>query len=160
MSINVCSCETTEIRRRTKRGGVVVYVRQCLQCGAQVGSEISKAHPDIVRLATCEPFDDDLVARVHLTRQAVVEERQRQQVEADDAWWDTYNAYLRTAAWAERRAKVLKRDNYLCQACLSARATEAHHLTYKHVGREPLFELVAVCATCHHEWIHAKERAE
>ena len=156
----MCTCDQAEIRRRTKSNGAIVYVKQCLVCGAQVGTEISKTNPEITRLATCDPFDNDLVARVSLARQAVVEERQRQQNEADDAWWDNYNAYLRTAAWAERRAKVLKRDKYLCQACLSAQATEAHHLTYKHVGREPLFELVAVCHTCHHEWIHAKERKE
>jgi len=48
--------------------------------------------------------------------------------------------------------KVISRDKRLCQAQLPgcvATATQAHHLTYKHLGHEPLFELIAVCWRCH-----------
>lgn len=44
---------------------------------------------------------------------------------------------------------MLTRDNYLCQGCRVRRATQVHHLTYDHVGNEFLFELVAICETCH-----------
>jgi 5-methylcytosine-specific restriction endonuclease McrA len=43
----------------------------------------------------------------------------------------------------------LERDGHVCQACLSRKATQAHHLSYEFVGHEPLFELVAVCDKCH-----------
>jgi hypothetical protein len=68
-----------------------------------------------------------------------------------EAWWREYDAYLRTDAWHERRAKVLERDEYVCQACLVRRAVQVHHTTYRHMFAEPLFDLVAVCVACHEE---------
>lgn len=64
-----------------------------------------------------------------------------------------YDAYLASAAWQERREKVLLRDGYRCQACGERDATQVHHLTYARVFSEPLFDLVAVCAECH-EGLH------
>jgi hypothetical protein len=29
------------------------------------------------------------------------------------------------------------------------RASQVHHLTYKHLRNEPLFELISVCVPCH-----------
>jgi 5-methylcytosine-specific restriction endonuclease McrA len=69
--------------------------------------------------------------------------------QAKDVFFEKYNNYLKTTEWQERRKEVLIRDNYLCQACLKARATQVHHLSYDHWGQEPLFELVAICNECH-----------
>jgi 5-methylcytosine-specific restriction endonuclease McrA len=60
-----------------------------------------------------------------------------------------HNQYLKSARWKQKREDVLKRDNYLCQACLKAKATEVHHLSYSHWQDEPLFELVSICHECH-----------
>jgi hypothetical protein len=43
----------------------------------------------------------------------------------------------------------LERDNYLCQACLTNRAEQIHHLTYNNIYDEPLYELLSVCKRCH-----------
>lgn len=59
------------------------------------------------------------------------------------------NQYYNTDKWKLKREKVLKRDNFLCQACLNKKAIQVHHLTYKHVFDEPLFELVSICIACH-----------
>lgn len=72
-----------------------------------------------------------------------------------ESWWDMYNAYLLTEEWQRRRQAVLIRDHHLCQACLQRRAQHVHHLTYTHVTREPLFQLIAVCKDCH-DSIHNK----
>jgi 5-methylcytosine-specific restriction endonuclease McrA len=32
-----------------------------------------------------------------------------------------------------------------------SRATQVHHLTYRHLGNEPLFELMAICRDCHEQ---------
>lgn len=72
-------------------------------------------------------------------------ERARQ----DREWWASYNAYLRTPEWANRRRLVFKRAGNVCEACLSRPASEVHHTTYEHVGNEPLWELRAVCHACH-----------
>lgn len=60
-----------------------------------------------------------------------------------------YAQYLESPEWKEKRKLVLKRDRNICQSCLVDDATEVHHLTYKHVFNEPLFDLVAVCKPCH-----------
>ncbi len=59
--------------------------------------------------------------------------------------------YIKSPEWKIKRKLVLERDNYKCLSCLSANATEVHHLSYKHLGNEPLFELVSICRRCHQE---------
>jgi hypothetical protein len=77
--------------------------------------------------------------RLHLATQAI----------AKQEWWDRYNEYLESPEWQERRAAVLARAKYVCEACGIERATEVHHPTYAHVFNEPLFELRAICHDCH-----------
>jgi hypothetical protein len=64
-------------------------------------------------------------------------------------WWAWYSAYLKTPEWGAKRSAVIERANGLCEGCRQAPAVIAHHLTYAHAGNELLFELVAVCDTCH-----------
>ena len=68
---------------------------------------------------------------------------------ADEGFWPRYADYLRSHAWKEKRGKVLRRDGYVCQACLNNEAHQVHHLNYKHWGNEPLFDLISVCKPCH-----------
>ena len=70
-------------------------------------------------------------------------------------WWDRYDRYMQTPEWKERRQLVLKRANYVCEGCGKAKATEVHHLTYERLGKEMLFDLVAVCDECHRK-IHPR----
>lgn len=60
-----------------------------------------------------------------------------------------YKSYMRSDKWKLKRLQVFKRDNCLCQSCLSSPATQVHHLTYVHFADEPLFDLVSVCTPCH-----------
>jgi 5-methylcytosine-specific restriction endonuclease McrA len=65
---------------------------------------------------------------------------------------ERYAIYLESPVWREKRVQVLKRDIGQCQAqlhgCLTL-AQEVHHLRYRNVGCEPLYELVALCWVCH-----------
>ena len=66
--------------------------------------------------------------------------------------WSTADKklYLKSPQWQTRRKAVLKRDNYICQQCsLSGIPLDVHHLTYAHLGEEPLEDLVSVCRVCH-----------
>ena len=60
-----------------------------------------------------------------------------------------YNVYLQSDVWKRKRQRVLERANYLCESCMEEPATLVHHLTYDRVGKEPLFDLVALCDNCH-----------
>jgi 5-methylcytosine-specific restriction endonuclease McrA len=84
-------------------------------------------------------------------------EAEAQRTEEDRKWWAWFSAYLQSTAWAKRRALVLQRAAYLCEACGERRASQAHHLTYAHVGNEPLFDLRAICFPCH-EKLTAEDR--
>jgi len=77
-------------------------------------------------------------------------------------WLQEHDRYLASDAWSERRAAVLQRDKYQCQARLdrcTQKAVQAHHLTYRHWRNEPLFDLISVCWVCHQE-ITRMERGE
>lgn len=59
-------------------------------------------------------------------------------------------------AWELLRAQVLKRDNYLCQACLRKNrvraGNECHHLKPKaKSGEEVMTNLETLCSDCHLE---------
>ncbi len=145
-----CDCVQGEIRRRQLANGVVIHVRQCLNCGGM--RPVAKASLSTIQLGA--PFVD-LALRERWEEQqsefwrrrsdAYKEERQ---VESD-TWWRAYNAYLKTVEWAAKRAAVLDRAAGVCEGCRRQRPTQVHHLTYDHVGQELLFELVAVCNACH-----------
>lgn len=60
-----------------------------------------------------------------------------------------YLEYLQSNEWFAKRAKVLDRDQYICQGCLSKTATQVHHLTYDNVFNEFLWQLVSICEECH-----------
>lgn len=67
-------------------------------------------------------------------------------------WMERYTTYLYSEEWKIKRDAVLKRDQYLCQCCLNAYATQVHHKSYEFVdlkGNEPAFDLVAICVPCH-----------
>lgn len=60
-----------------------------------------------------------------------------------------YRDYLNSDHWQSLRRKVLDRAAGRCEGCRNAPPTEVHHITYAHVQREFLFELVALCENCH-----------
>jgi 5-methylcytosine-specific restriction endonuclease McrA len=82
---------------------------------------------------------------------------QRPQPPRDADWWARYNEYLASDAWQNRRRLVLKRANYLCEACLVRPAVQVHHLVYTHVFDEFLWELKAICLECHRR-IHPEKQ--
>jgi len=65
-----------------------------------------------------------------------------------------YQAYLNSKQWKAKRKIILKRDK-VCVECKSNKATDCHHLTYRHKYKERDYELVGVCRECH-EYIHHK----
>jgi 5-methylcytosine-specific restriction endonuclease McrA len=62
-----------------------------------------------------------------------------------------YKFYLSSCAWRTMRNYIMRRDNHTCQIC-GEKATDVHHLTYKHIYNEHPFELVALCRICHENY--------
>lgn len=65
-----------------------------------------------------------------------------------------HNVYLKSDQWRQLRLKILERDRYICQSCLTEKATQVHHLTYERWKKEAAFDLTSVCDKCH-ERIHS-----
>ncbi len=87
---------------------------------------------------------------IHVEKKINTIKKEEKQLSKKERWFkEKYIPYLKSKEWKAKRLLVLKRDNYLCQACLKSKATEVHHLTYKHVFNEPCFELVSICNPCH-----------
>jgi 5-methylcytosine-specific restriction endonuclease McrA len=151
-----CRHTETEVRRRIVAGGALQFVPQCVGCGASVGSAIR--HADAPPLA--EPWDvmsqDRYRSLRELNRCDIIQKHVRIQRAKEDGFWQRYNEYLKTDEWRRKRTKVFERSGGICEGCRERQATQVHHLTYKNVTREFLFELAAVCDECHSQ-IHAKE---
>ena len=131
-----------EARVRTIGDGSRPIYSQCPQCGSALGA-VSKQGLEVEHLPV---FNEALKLSGEQARSADFEfQRELRQHE----WQTRYESYLRSPEWSARRALVLKRDGYVCQGCLKRGADEVHHLTYRHLGYEPLFELVSVCNECH-----------
>lgn len=60
-----------------------------------------------------------------------------------------YRAYMGSDAWAAKRWQRLTIDGFRCQHCHSRVGLQVHHLSYKHLGHEPMSDLVTLCHACH-----------
>ena len=73
-----------------------------------------------------------------------------------------FKKYIKSDTWAAISSAAIHHANGTCQCCLSAPATEVHHLTYYHnntnitdkkttpnLGTEQPWELLPVCRDCH-----------
>jgi hypothetical protein len=60
-----------------------------------------------------------------------------------------YKRYLASREWAIRREAVRARCGGWCERCDLLPMQATHHLTYEHIGDEPLEDLQGVCRPCH-----------
>ncbi len=152
----VCNHLKTE-RRCKKQKNCSVACLQCLTCG-EIIKKFHKAeepHPEKYL-----PVDDKIESMWRDRRSELYEEwrdKRRREYEKQEEnerkdRQEKYAAYLKSPQWAALRKKVLDRDKNVCQGCgktCTPFVLEIHHLTYERIFREMLFDLVAVCHTCH-----------
>lgn len=148
-----CGHIEREYRYKILSNGARSIYHQCVLCGNK-GTMVKKASvPEDVLEQLCEV--DEEIIKAHydkISNYATSLNETLKSLEKQDTQ-DQYYRYLESPEWKEKRIKVLERDRYVCQACLESRSNTVHHLTYAHIYREPLFDLVSVCKECH-ENIH------
>jgi hypothetical protein len=108
-----------------------------------------------VDASTCQGCRNSIASRVRAAAQQAQWAARQEREHAE--WWRRYDEHLRSSAWAALRSRVLFRADHICEGCGQHRATQVHHLTYRRLGHEMLFDLVAVCDACHAA-IHPVER--
>lgn len=132
----------------------LVYLHQCSKCWSRLSNFLPHRSLTDEEKASAQPrreFTWETMTALKMTMLARINECGTPAVAPteSDRWWADYNSYLQTPEWRTKRAKVLRRAGGMCEGCGEAPATIVHHLTYKRVGREMLFDLVAVCPACH-----------
>ncbi len=127
------------------------YGHHCVRCGNF--RAISKADLTDEQRRTARLRDEEIQKRFCAQRTARYDSlRQLEEAKRamqDAAWRAQYEAHIRSEKWYRIRAKVIKRAGGVCEGCLERPAVQAHHLTYKHLGDEFMWELRAVCIECH-----------
>lgn len=144
-----CNCSNKQPRKRVNKGGALGFGYQCTNCGrweAKKKDHFGWNYPT-------ESYDESIVTRFQERCQSHFQSRQDEKENEIAAQCmarrQFYESYLESPKWASKRDAALKRDRWLCQGCLSRKATQVHHLTYDHLGNELLWELQSVCIECH-----------
>ena len=140
-------CDHTELvpMRFETSNGVMRVALVCPVCGKRKTNGIKKAdYPNFDNLPIWDYqwVIDEVSARYWIAQKSHIKRKPQSD------FWEAYQAYLETSKWRAKSRKVLQRDP-VCTACNERKSTQAHHLTYKHVFNEPLFDLVGVCEKCH-----------
>jgi len=144
----------TELRTRIVKRGGTQCVKQCLRCGAATTNPMGKAKA-IEANGGIEPpqFDDNLEIKWREdgeegAKKITGDFETREDLRTVE-FHNWYDVYLSSDEWANKKSKIMQRANHLCEGCGDAKAQVVHHMTYKNVGHEFLFELVALCNSCH-----------
>lgn len=136
------------IRYREASNSTRMYKSQCTRCGELLGNWIP--HKDISNKESIEPFDDRLQETYRKTVIDLEKEINQRKFELQQpSVLETYYDYLSSDDWKAKRLLVLDRCNYICEGCGIKRASQVHHLTYRNIGNEFLFELKGLCSDCH-----------
>lgn len=144
MNNDFCENHNEVYVRMIFKNGTKAVRKQCLNCGF--------CSPNNFKLSVVNdweslPFFNEELREGYYLKQSEI--RKQEFINKKEEWFNNYNEYLKSEDWLIKRILVLKRDGFLCQSCLTNKATQVHHLTYKHVFNEPLFELISVCVSCH-----------
>lgn len=145
-----CPHERQDLRRRIVSNGIEHFVMQCLICGSHVRA-VPKAEIGADQRDAMPLFDEGIRDRYW----ADIDQHRREHAEQVRASMRAeYAEYLRSPQWSRKRNARLAMDGGRCQArldgCLGT-ATEVHHLDYRYIRNEPLFNLVSVCRPCHEQ---------
>lgn len=61
-----------------------------------------------------------------------------------------YQNYMKSQEWRNKAKERLEIDDYQCVLCGCNGDLEVHHITYKRLGSENVYQdLVSVCPRCH-----------
>jgi 5-methylcytosine-specific restriction endonuclease McrA len=153
-----CSNPSESPAKLITSSGVAQVRMQCSNCGNVKGSSIggcTKEQREALPLINIELKEkrSSIINQFYTGfRERLNNLRGKYWEQQHTDWLKEYNKYLQSPEWREKRTLVLKRDGYICQACLDNTATQVHHKSYQFVdlsGNEPCFDLVAICTPCH-----------
>lgn len=146
-----CKHSETEPYRVRIANGAVQVRNCCTHCGERVGTAISQKDKAWVESLPWQSTDlsDSYSNRREVERKTMLLDLAKRQYAERGRFTESYSAYMQSDEWRAKRALVMKRCGGVCEGCGTAEATDTHHLTYRHLFHEFLFELVGLCRPCH-----------
>ena len=148
----ICLDHNPEFVKKLSSNGNYLLRKQCFNCGDVISNGMK--HSLVKNVNNLPDINDDRKDIIWDFRKYVQNQLKRW---LDEEIYSRYTEYLNSDIWKLKRTKVLERDNNICQACLTNKANEVHHLTYENLYDEPLFQLISVCSRCH-EKIESKKQ--
>lgn len=125
--------------------------RQCQSCGCllknAVAHALAKANTPDVDIEHLKVFLESTQGRTQ-----IIYDRQTVQAKWKAEMKEKYADYLDSSEWRERHRLVMLRAGGICEGCRTRQASQVHHLTYDNIGEEFLWQLVAVCRSCHERY--------
>ncbi len=160
-----CTHKIKELKERTISGGSIQYIYQCTKCGRPQGGAIKRDKafklnsgnkPTSFNQELYESWESEQGKEFSALHEARETEQNKlanyfgvEEKRDKEKFFTFYKEHLKTNKWQIIREKVFKRANNICEGCLEEKATQVHHLDYRNVGDELLFQLVAICDNCH-----------
>ena len=152
-----CTHDEQQVVKYQQSHGAWRIRKQCKQCGAYCSSDLKMAGYDLDSVPTVdeglrESHRKQRQDALDNVRYSFLQNIERNKMQREELFMENYSRYLKSRHWYQMRQLVLKRDNHLCQACLSRKADQVHHISYelfKQMNRSAAFELVAICYQCH-----------
>lgn len=139
------ACSHAAVRQTVKpnRAGIKMYRWQCQWCKRSVRTiRKSEVREDL----PVYEWDEQGYKRV---REALTAQYHDWATRQGSFFWEYYGAYLKSAAWRERRSRVVAAHRGLCQACGKAAISHVHHRHYRTLGEESTGDLAGLCIDCH-----------
>jgi 5-methylcytosine-specific restriction endonuclease McrA len=125
-----------------------MYRNQCVTCGRPNGQWVKKSLISDVEAVAEAPLDQ--LAQYEQRRNLELKRITQKHLEIQDGRGNAeYSAYLKSPIWKAKREKILLRAKGVCEGCGENAASQVHHLSYRHIYNEFLWELVAICDGCH-----------
>lgn len=164
MSPHECPHVEKILTIRTYKNGSVAAVEQCFSCGKHIRSVSKKEVKNLRRLpAFNENIEESLYKRISDWHRKQYQSWQKAKIAFNDDLMkkiksgeisrvdkSTFASYYDSDQWKITRARILERDDNICQAC-EAVAECVHHLLYERLGRENDLDLISLCSSCHFE---------
>lgn len=147
-----CKHDDIRLRYRYLSNHSLQYVGQCQRCGTATNAIRKQDALAAANGHEIPEFSEALREAAKQANKVASDERYEAlfaQLAEQPGFWERYDEHLASERWQQIRGKVLRRAGGMCEGCLDNPATQVHHLSYKHLGHEFLWELVAICDTCH-----------
>ena len=159
ISFKQCDEPSRWVRVKThpyySQGTGISHKKQCLLCGAcgVLTADYPPTGVEVIDEDKSKEYENQKIIERQNQIREEIEVRKARKEEEHLEWKKSYNRYLNSEVWKDKRGLILQRDKNICQSCLKRQATEVHHMTYDSYnlspGSEPAWELISICRSCH-----------